>query len=70
MTKRREMAEMAAINNEWSTQKINLKNAREDNTNKEIQPRDHMRNDHGIKEPEESPKNAEDKPRQTDHTPG
>ena len=38
--------------------------------NQEIQPRDHTRNDHGIKEPEESTKNAEAKPRQTYHTPG
>ena len=29
----------------------------------EIQPRDHIRNDHGIEEPEGSPKNAEDRPR-------
>ena len=36
----------------------------------EIQPRDHTINDHGIKEPDESPKNAEARPRQTDHTPG
>ena len=28
------------------------------------------RNDHGIKEPEESPKTADARPRQTDHTPG
>ena len=36
---------------------------------KEIQPRDHTRNDHGFKEPEESPQNAEATPRYTDHTP-
>ena len=36
----------------------------------EIQPRDHTRNDHGLKEPEESPKNAEVRPRQTGHTSG
>jgi len=36
----------------------------------EIQPRDHTRNDHGIKELEERPKNAEVRARQTDHTPG
>ena len=36
----------------------------------EIQPRDHTRNDRGIKEPEESPKNAEARSRETDHTPG
>ena len=36
----------------------------------EIQPRDHTRNNHGIKEPEESPKNAKARPRQTDHTHG
>ena len=36
----------------------------------EIQPRYHTRNDHDIKEPEESPKNAEGRPRQTGHTPG
>ena len=36
----------------------------------EIQPRDHTRNDHGIKEPDESLKNAEVRPKQTDHTPG
>ena len=35
----------------------------------EIQPRDHTRNNHDIKEPEESPKYAEAKPRRTDHTP-
>ena len=35
----------------------------------EIQPRDHSRNVLGIKEPEESPKKAEARPRQTDHTP-
>ena len=28
------------------------------------------RNYHDIKQPEESPKNAESRPRQTDHTPG
>ena len=28
-----------------------------------------MRNDHGIKEPEESPKNADARPRQANHTP-
>ena len=28
-----------------------------------------MRHDRGIKEPEESPKYAEARPRQTDHTP-
>ena len=36
----------------------------------EIQPRDHLRNDHGIKESEESPKNAEARPKQTYYTPG
>ena len=36
----------------------------------EVQPREHMRNDHGIKESEESPKNAEARPRQNEHTPG
>ena len=36
----------------------------------EIQPRDHSRNDRDIKAPEDSPKNAEAKPRQTDYTPG
>ena len=36
----------------------------------EIQPRDLTRNDHDIKEPEESPKIAEAGPRQADHTPG
>ena len=35
----------------------------------EIQPRDHTRNDHGIKEPEESQRNAETRQRQTDRTP-
>ena len=35
----------------------------------EIQPRDHMRNDRNIKEPEKSPENANAWPRQTDHTP-
>ena len=34
----------------------------------EIQPRNHTRNDHYIKEPEESPKNAKAS-RQTNHTP-
>ena len=34
-----------------------------------IQPRDHMRNNLGFKEPEESSKNAEARPRQTDHAP-
>ena len=36
----------------------------------DIQPRDHTINDNGIKEPVESPKNAEARPRQTGHTPG
>ena len=36
----------------------------------EMQHRYHTRNDHCIKEPEESPKNAEARPRQTDHAPG
>ena len=38
----------------------------------EIQRIDHTRNDHGINESEESPKNVEARPRQTrqsDHTP-
>ena len=35
-----------------------------------MKPRDHRRNDHGIKKSEESPKNAEARPRQTYHTPG
>ena len=34
----------------------------------EIQPRDHTRNDHGIKEPEEIPKYADARPKQTDDT--
>ena len=34
-----------------------------------IQPRDHTRNDRDIKEPEESTKNAEARPRLTDHIP-
>ena len=33
----------------------------------EIQQRDHKRNDDDIKEPKNNPKNAEDRPRQTDH---
>ena len=36
---------------------------------KEIQPRDHTRNDRDIKEPEESLKNAEARPVQTNNTP-
>ena len=36
----------------------------------DIQPIYHTRNDHGIKQPEESPANEEARPRQTDHTPG
>ena len=35
----------------------------------EIQPRDHIRNVHSIKEPEESQKNAEGRPISTHHTP-
>ena len=34
-----------------------------------INPRYHTRNNHAIKESEESPNNAEVRPRQTDHTP-
>ena len=34
----------------------------------DIQPRDHTRNDHDIKEPEESKKNAEARLRQIYHT--
>ena len=36
----------------------------------EIQPIDNKRNDHGTKDPEESPKNIETRTRQTDHHPG
>ena len=36
---------------------------------KEIQPRDHKRNDNGFKETEESQKNADARARQIDHTP-
>ena len=36
----------------------------------EIQPTDHMRNDHGIQEPEESQKNAVAMSIQTYYTPG
>ena len=35
----------------------------------EIQPRAHTRNNHGIKEPDDSPKYAEARVRQTDHIP-
>ena len=34
----------------------------------EIHPRNYTRSDHEIKDPEERPKNAEARPRQTDHT--
>ena len=34
----------------------------------EIQPRDHIRNDYGIKGSVESPKNAETRPRLTEYT--
>ena len=34
----------------------------------EIEQKGHTRNDSGIKEPEENPKNTEDRPTQTDHT--
>ena len=49
----------------------NKKNHQEESKteHKEIQPRDHRRNDYGITEPEECPTNAEARPRQTDHTP-
>ena len=39
------------------------------NGHQEINPRYHTRNNHAIKESEESPNNAEVRPRQTDHTP-
>ena len=42
--------------------------ARED-IHQEIQRRDHTIHDRDIKEPEECPKNAEARPRQTDHAP-
>ena len=35
----------------------------------EMQPRDHMRKDHSIKEPEESQRNAETRPTQIGDTP-
>ena len=53
------------INNEWSMYKY----ARPSKRKQERTSADHMRNYHGIKQPEESPKNAEAMPRQTDHTP-
>ena len=44
---------------------INMKDNKKETKirHQEIQPRDHTRNNHGIKEPEESPKNAEARPR-------
>ena len=54
----------ATINNEWSIRR-NMQNHQleiQARGHQEIQPRDHTRNDHGIKEPEESPKNAEARP--------
>ena len=68
MTKRREMVE-----NGDNKQRIrrNMQDYQNESkrVHQEIQPRDHTRNDHDIKEPDESVKNAEARPVQTDHTP-
>ena len=65
------MAEIDYIlTNKPGKQRIEYKTIKKQGGHQEIQPRDHTRNDHGIKEPEESPKNAEARTRQTDHTPG
>ena len=72
MTKRGEMAENGAINNEHSTRNMQDHQKETKREHKEIQPRrDHTRNDHDNKEPDESQKNAEAeaRQRQTYHTP-
>ena len=67
MTKRREM-----MGND-DKQRIEYANNIQDHQkesktgHQEIQPRDHTRNDHGIKQPDESPKNAKARPRQINH---
>ena len=60
MTKRREMAGNADNKQRIEYTEI-CKTIKKINTrgHLEIQPRDHTRTDHGIKEPEESPKNAD-----------
>ena len=72
MTKRREMA--GSGDNRQRIVYAEIRKAIKKKENKrghqEIQPRDHTRNDHGIKEPEESLKEANARPRQTDHTLG
>ena len=50
MTKRREMVGNATINNEYSTQKYARPSRRkQERASVKKQPRDHTRNDHGIK---------------------
>ena len=58
----------ATINDGQNTQKYARHQKESKRGHQEIQPRNHTRHDHGIKEPDESPKNAEARPRQSDHT--
>ena len=55
MTRRRELAETETINNERVRRNMQ---PRPSKRKQEIEPRDHTINDHDIKEPEESLKNA------------
>ena len=63
------MTKRKTIYNEYSMQNMQDHQKQSKGGHEEIQPRDHMRNDLGTNEPEENPKNAEARPRQTDHTP-
>ena len=72
MTKRREMAENGDNKQRMNRVRRNMQDNQQESKrgHQKIQPRNHTRNDHDIKEPEESPKNAEARPRHTDHIHG